>query len=102
MNKKLEKHWFDYIHTLSMKGTQYPSDCYKNPSHAKWEAFNNIRTVCKECGGHHLSIISYGIHSFTTGYVTKDEFICDTKDNTFTVKLTDDMKQELINIGVII
>ena len=102
MNKKIEKHWFDYIHTLSMKGTQYPSDCYKNPSQAKWEAFNNIHAVCKEIGGHYLSIISYSIYSFTTGYVTKDEFICDTRDNTYTVKLTDDMKQELINIGVVI
>lgn len=102
MIKKMQKHWDDYIRTLSVKGTQYPSDCYKNPSQAKWKAFNNIYTICKEIGGHHLSIISYSIHSFTTGYITKDEFICDTKDNTFNVELTDYMKQQLKDIGVII
>ncbi len=102
MNKKMQRHWIDYINTLSGKGTQYPSDCYKNPSQAKWEAFNNIHAIYKEMGGHHLSIISYSIHSFTTGYVTNDKFICDTRDNTYTVKLTDDMKKQLKAIGVLI
>jgi len=102
MIKKMQKHWDDYISTLSKKGTQYPSDCYKNPSQAKWIAFNNILADSKDVGGHHLSIISYSIHSFTTGYVTKDEFICDTRDNTYNIELTDNMKQQLKDIGVMI
>lgn len=102
MNKTIQKHWDNYISILSTKGTQYPYDCYKNPSQAKWEAFNNIYAICKECGGHHLSIIAYSCHYFTTGYVTKDEFICDTRANTYTIKLTDDMKKQLRDIGVTI
>lgn len=102
MNKKMQKHWDDYISILSTKGTQYLSDCYKNPSQAKWEAFNNIHAICKEIGGHYLSVISHGTFSFTTGYVTHNEFICDTRDNTFNVELTDYMKQQLKDIGVII
>lgn len=100
LTKKMEKHWFDYIHTLSMKGTQYPHDCYNNPSQAKWDAFNDILARCKETGGHHLSIISYSIHSFTTGYVTDKLFVVDTRTNTYYHPLDLSMKQELINIGV--
>ena len=68
----VREYWERYVFNVGCHGVRHLSDVYGKWSAAKQEAWDKIAKECADRNGFKLSVITYSIQCYTTGYMYKD------------------------------
>lgn len=69
---KVREYWERYVFNVGCHGPRRLHDVYGKWSDTKQKAWDQITKECADRNGFKLSIISYGVQYYTTGYMYKD------------------------------
>ena len=69
---KVREYWERYVFNVGCHGPRHLNDAYGKWSDAKQEAWDQIAKECADRNGFKLSVITYSVQCYTTGYMYKD------------------------------